>query len=33
MRWKYESDESGYDDGSDYDDFWLKNHLEDLIIS
>ena len=29
----YESDESNNDDGSDYDDFWFKNHLEDLIIS
>ena len=29
----YENDESDKDDGSDYDDFWFKNHLEDLIIS
>ena len=26
----YQKDESDKDDGSDYDDFWFKNHLEDL---
>ena len=29
----YESDERDNYNGSDYDDFWFKNHLEDLIIS
>ena len=29
----YESDENENVDGSDYDDFQFKNHLEDIIIS
>ena len=29
----YESNKSDNDDDSNYDDFWIKNHLEDLIIS
>ena len=29
----YESDESDNDDGSNYNDFWFKSHLEYLIIS
>ena len=29
----YDSNESDNDDGSAYDDFWFKNHLEELIIS
>ena len=28
----YESGETGNGDGSDYDNFWFKNHLEDLIV-
>ena len=29
----YESDESDNDDGSDYDDFWFKNHLEHINMT
>ena len=29
----YESGETDNDDGSDYDNFWFKNHSEDLIVT